>query len=81
MPIYAYKCSTCGKHFEIMARMTDPTPKRGEDCISDQCRLEKIMSQVAKTGGASPTGADRQSESELQPQPKPAHKCGGGCQH
>jgi putative FmdB family regulatory protein len=80
MPIYAYKCHACGKDFEIQARMSDPAPSRGEDCTSDKCRLEKVMSQVsisvAQGGGRASN--DRQP---VAAPAKPAHSCGFGCKH
>lgn len=81
MPIYAYKCHTCGKAFELQARMSDPAPVRGEDCTSNQCVLEKVMSPVSisvtQGGGSRP-----QSSGESKPAPaKTAHSCGFGCKH
>lgn len=81
MPIYAYKCTTCGKHFEILARMSDPAPVRGEDCISDKCQLEKQMSQVAKAVSADARPTEGTPDSPQETPVKPVHRCGGGCNH
>ncbi len=80
MPIYAYKCHTCGKDFEIQAKMSDPAPARGEDCTSTGCKLEKLMSPVSIS--VSHGGGRAPSESQTTPPPpRPAHSCGFGCKH
>ena len=80
MPIYAYECATCGKRFEISARMSDPAPVRGEDCTSDKCQLTKMMSSVAIGSAGGKTPGSSQQEVGSQPA-KPAHSCGFGCKH
>jgi predicted nucleic acid-binding Zn ribbon protein len=37
LPIYEYKCATCGKHFELMQSMSDEalTTCRPEFCVRD----------------------------------------------
>lgn len=80
MPIYAYECATCGKKFEVSAKMSDPPPRRGEDCISDRCQLTKLMSPVAVgTAGAKDRGG--QAAVTQSAPAKPAHSCGFGCKH
>lgn len=80
MPIYAYECATCGKRFEVSAKMSDPAPRRGEDCISDRCQLTKLMSPVA-IGSAGIKERGAQTPSAESAPPKPAHSCGFGCKH
>ncbi|OGP07589.1 MAG: hypothetical protein A3G39_01200 [Deltaproteobacteria bacterium RIFCSPLOWO2_12_FULL_43_16] len=43
MPIYEYKCNTCGKHFEIMQKISDKSLKACVHCSSK--KIEKLMSQ------------------------------------
>ncbi|NDE14460.1 zinc ribbon domain-containing protein [bacterium] len=80
MPIYAYKCHTCGKDFEVQARMSDPTPDRGEDCTSSLCQLEKVMSPVS-ISVASGGGRVSNDSQQATVTAKPAHSCGFGCKH
>ncbi|MEE9543244.1 MAG: FmdB family zinc ribbon protein [Thermodesulfobacteriota bacterium] len=44
MPIYEYRCSGCGKEFEVMQRITEEPLKECEDCSGE---LEKLISQSA----------------------------------
>lgn len=43
MPIYEYKCNKCGKHFEIMQKISDKPVKICTHCSSK--KIEKLMSQ------------------------------------
>jgi putative FmdB family regulatory protein len=44
MPIYEYRCSGCGKEFEVMQRITEDPLKKCRDCSG---KLEKLISQSA----------------------------------
>ncbi len=44
MPLYEYKCSTCGKVFEIIQRFSDPPLEIHEDCGG---KLERLVSVSA----------------------------------
>ena len=81
MPIYAYKCGTCDKQFEVHARMSDPAPTRGEDCTSTQCTLQKIMSPVSISIASGGAKGPRERAPESVAPAKPAHACGFGCKH
>ncbi|HZS48945.1 MAG TPA: FmdB family zinc ribbon protein [Blastocatellia bacterium] len=51
MPIYEYVCDKCGKHLEVMQKMSDAPLKRCPDCRG---KLEKVISQTSfqlKGGG------------------------------
>lgn len=43
MPIYEYKCNACGKHFEIMQKISDKSLNACVYCSSK--KIEKLMSQ------------------------------------
>lgn len=44
MPLYEYKCSVCGKVFEIMQRVNDPPLKK---CPACQGKVTKLISVPA----------------------------------
>ena len=51
MPIYEYRCKSCGNVFEVIQRLGDPQPRKCRECSG---RLEKLISQSAfhlKGGG------------------------------
>jgi putative FmdB family regulatory protein len=57
MPLYEYRCQTCGKRFELLRRMQDAE----KDLQCPQCRsleVERMLSTFA-TGGCSPSGAGK----------------------
>lgn len=45
MPIYEYRCTTCGHLFEVFARMSDPDPERCESCSAET--VEKVLHPVS----------------------------------
>jgi putative FmdB family regulatory protein len=44
MPIYEYTCQKCGRHLEVMQKMSDKPLTRCPDCKG---KLEKIFSQTS----------------------------------
>ena len=44
MPIYEYRCSECGKEFEIMQKITDDPLSQ---CISCQGNVQKLISNTS----------------------------------
>ncbi len=51
MPIYEYKCTKCGKEYELFQRITEPAAKSCKFCKG---RVNKLMSQTTfhlKGGG------------------------------
>lgn len=44
MPIYEYSCQKCGRHLEVMQKMSDKPLSRCPECKG---RLEKIFSQTS----------------------------------
>jgi putative FmdB family regulatory protein len=44
VPIYEYRCETCGKTFEYMQRISDPPVAECEECGGS---LERLISQSA----------------------------------
>ncbi|MBI5588631.1 MAG: zinc ribbon domain-containing protein [Deltaproteobacteria bacterium] len=42
MPIYEYRCTKCGKDFEVMQKFSD---KPVEKCIHCSGKVEKLISQ------------------------------------
>jgi putative FmdB family regulatory protein len=70
MPIYDYRCSSCGTQFEQLVR--------SEQAVScPQCSsrdLDRLMSVTARPGGSKPDS----DFSRLGPPPG-SGCCGGGC--
>ncbi len=57
MPLYEYRCRTCGKTFEMLRRMQDAD----RDLECPECRsaeVERKLSTFA-TGGCGPSGSGR----------------------
>jgi putative FmdB family regulatory protein len=55
MPIYAYKCKSCGERFEAMRRMSD----RDQDVSCPSCGTEypqRVLSNVFSASGSSTGG-------------------------
>jgi putative FmdB family regulatory protein len=51
MPIYEYKCASCGNHFDVLQRMSED----GSNLTCPRCgapRPEKMISAFASTGGS-----------------------------
>jgi putative FmdB family regulatory protein len=44
MPIYEYACSQCGRHIEVLQKVSDPPPKRCRSCGGT---LTKVLSPPA----------------------------------
>ena len=44
MPIYEYKCETCGEIKEILQKMSDPDLDKYSGCDNVDCCLKKIPS-------------------------------------
>ncbi|MEE2757482.1 MAG: zinc ribbon domain-containing protein [Myxococcota bacterium] len=45
MPIYKYRCQTCGEVTEVIAKMSDKPPTECKSCGS--AKLEKIVARTA----------------------------------
>jgi putative FmdB family regulatory protein len=83
MPIYAYHCSACGHHDDVMQKMADAPlttcPKCGAESFSKQLTAAGFALKGSGwyatdfKGGAKP--AEKKEETAA-----PAHACGtGGC--
>lgn len=58
MPLYEYRCRTCGKIFEMLRRMQDADRDlKCPDCESKE--VEREYSTFATTGGCTPSGSSR----------------------
>ena len=44
MPIYEYRCTACGRQFEVMQKMSDKPLTKCEECSG---KLEKLISRTA----------------------------------
>jgi len=57
MPLYEYRCRTCGKSFELLRRMADAD----RDLECPDCRSEKIerLFSTFAAGGCTTTGSGR----------------------
>ncbi|MEK7407910.1 MAG: zinc ribbon domain-containing protein [Acidobacteriota bacterium] len=50
MPLYEYRCSTCGQVFELLRRFSDAD----RDLVCPQCQseeIERLLSAFASTAG------------------------------
>ncbi|MCC6590088.1 MAG: zinc ribbon domain-containing protein [Bryobacterales bacterium] len=55
MPLYEYRCQTCGKRFEMLRRMSDSDRDlRCPECESKE--VERLLSTFA-TGGCTPNAS------------------------
>ena len=82
MPIYEYDCQTCGKHHEIMQKITDAPLKKCPDCGGKMKKLISNTSFVLKGTGwyATDYGSDRKKSSSREPKAesgKAAEKAAG----
>jgi putative FmdB family regulatory protein len=57
MPLYEYRCRTCGKNFEILRRMSDAD----RDLQCPECRSEEIerLFSTFAAGGCAVSGSGR----------------------
>lgn len=51
MPIYEYKCTKCGKEFELFQNITDPAAKRCKFCKGHVNKLISMSSFHLKGAG------------------------------
>jgi putative FmdB family regulatory protein len=52
MPLYEYRCKSCGHQMEVLQKFSDPPPKRREKCSGR--KVEKLLSRTSfllKGGG------------------------------
>jgi putative FmdB family regulatory protein len=57
MPLYEYRCRTCGKGFELLRRMSEADRDvQCPDCRSEE--IERLLSTFA-TGGCATSGSGR----------------------
>jgi putative FmdB family regulatory protein len=74
MPVYEYKCDSCGKNIELRQKFSDPPAKECPHCSGN---LNKLISQSAfalKGSGWYAQGYNNTKE------PKPAGCSGGACE-
>lgn len=50
MPIYEFRCRSCGKTFEKLVRTSDETKLRCPDCASGE--VERLFSSFATSGSS-----------------------------
>jgi putative FmdB family regulatory protein len=55
MPLYEYRCQTCGNSFEMLRRMSDAD----RDLLCPKCASEEVERQISgfATGGCGPSGS------------------------
>src|SRR5882724_1830842 len=85
MPIYEYVCDKCGKHLEVIQKMSDPPLKKCPDCRG---KLQKEISQTsfqlkgsgwyvtdyAKSSGSKSTANEKRDKTEKADKTKKAEK-------
>ena len=78
MPIYEYKCNSCGKKFEKIEKFSDSPLETHEGCGGPVERLISApafqfkgtgwyVTDYAKSNGSSPTKGESESKSESKP--------------
>jgi putative FmdB family regulatory protein len=83
VPLYEYDCRACGKSFEILQKVDDPSPAACQLCAGGP--VEKRMSRTGfilkgggwyvtdfRGGGSKPKGADSDAGGSSSPETKPA---------
>jgi putative FmdB family regulatory protein len=86
MPIYEYKCETCGTLFSHQAAMSAAPLQVKPDCESGECRLEKLISRCsAVIAGRNVISAMREASAAASTQPaapkSEGHACSFYCDH
>jgi putative FmdB family regulatory protein len=72
MPIYEYRCRSCGAEFEEWQKITDPAVQTCRSCGGTASRLISQSSFVLKgTGWYVTDYARKDSSSAPRPEPKP----------
>ena len=75
MPIYEYRCQSCGKEFEEWQKFSDPPVEKCSDCGGKTCRLISQSTFVLKGTGWYVTDYGRKDScSYKKPAEKPAEK-------
>lgn len=93
MPLYEYRCKSCGHTFEIIQKFSDRPLKKCPECAGS---LEKLISRTSfqlKGGGwfvsdyssskaSPPSGETKPAESKPSGTGSGSkHTCGTGCSH
>lgn len=87
MPIYEYKCGSCGNVVEVIQKMSDARLTTCETCSGP---LEKLLSRTSfqlsgggwyKSGYSKGSGAPSKTEGSSEPagSSEPKKASGGGC--
>ncbi|MGO9446128.1 MAG: FmdB family zinc ribbon protein [Thiobacillaceae bacterium] len=81
MPIYAYRCSACGFHDDVMQKLSDAPlthcPKCGAAAFGKQLTAAGIALKGTGWYATDFKGGNKPSEKKEE---APAHSCGaGGC--
>lgn len=75
MPIYEYKCTKCGKEFELIQKFSDKPVKKCPDCSG---KVEKLISQssfvLKGTGWYQTDFADKKKDTPSKPKKEPKEK-------
>lgn len=50
MPIYAFRCSTCGHHFDRLQKLTDADPAQCPKCLAGPVTREVTAPHVRLAG-------------------------------
>lgn len=88
MPIYEYRCQSCGTTFEVEQRITDPPLKIHNGCGGEVKRLISNSSFILKGSGWYKTDYAKSSKGESEGKgkeegasssEKPSTPCGENC--
>lgn len=84
MPIYEYRCNTCGFQKEFLQKLSDPTLKTCPECGKES--FDKMLTAAGfqlKGSGWYATdfkgGACAKAETKSDSDKPPAQGCGGAC--
>ena len=81
MPMYEYKCESCGKQFELRQKFSDPPATDCPDCGGAVAKLISAAAFALKGGGWHSEGYGSSAKSDTPPAPPacPGAASGGGC--
>jgi len=70
MPLYEYKCASCGKTFEVIQKFADEPLKVHPECGGEVVRLFSAPAFATDYAKKSNGGSDSRSKSESDSKPK-----------
>jgi putative FmdB family regulatory protein len=80
MPVYEYRCQTCGCQFALTQKVGDPEPQSAPVCAGSDCKIQKLYGRINSfvVGAAKAPPAP---PAPLAAPAKPDHICSKYCEH